>query len=270
MTISSPTCLLVYTADSQSGLMLNEVMEFQTVALLPVCMGAHMCAIFQMLLHVKSSLYVGSQLCTDVLSILHYGGSFSFGCRRTCNNVVPIGNSKWYCSTILDGIWEGEALKLHWCCFCRKLFWPIPTKPHVMVLWQCWAFYYDVWNKNSARDHRTCMFSYACESSDLLFKKGKKGLLHLTGLIFSCAILFSQLLVLCGFSKQVVMKMRQTTWTETSSLIPHLRRPSACARLLNTTSSVPWSPTLPLTTTQMPRTSSSLPRKQVLPREFYR
>lgn len=53
---------------------------------------------------------------------------------------------------------------------------------------------------------------------------------------------------------QVVMKMKQTIWIEISSpTLPH-RRPSACVRPSSTTSSAPWSPILPLTTTLMPRT----------------
>lgn len=72
------------------------------------------------------------------------------------------------------------------------------------------------------------------------------------------------------FIQQVVMRMRQITWTETSSLIPHPRKQSACVPPSNTTSFVPWSPTLLSITTQMPRTSSSLPRKQAWPREFCR
>lgn len=135
----------------------------------------------------------------------------------------------------------------------------------ITQVWQCCMPYHEVGLKKVKEITQDSVnLCHICESCDLFhFSSSKRFASRCWFAWYSHGPSFFQPTP-CSlwFSKQVVMRMRQTTWTETSSLIPHLRRPSACAHLLNTTSSAPWSPTLLLTTTQMPRTSSSLLRKQ--------
>ena len=73
----------------------------------------------------------------------------------------------------------------------------------------------------------------------------------------------------CGvLQHSAVMRTTETLWTGTPTA--PVRRPSACGPPSNTTSWGPWSPTLPSTTTQTPRTWSSWPRRLASPSVYYR
>lgn len=71
------------------------------------------------------------------------------------------------------------------------------------------------------------------------------------------------------FQRWVAMRMTGTTWTVTH-ITARDRSPNACGRPSSITSSEPWSLTLPSTTTLMPRTSNSLPRRLVSQSGYYR